>query len=78
MTNNQSIPPAPDELEISVFGPGYGESILVHVGAGNWILVDSCLDPVSKQPAALTYLDTLNVNIPLLKEIRKQVYLAIN
>ncbi len=63
MMNNQSIPPTQDELEVSIFGPGYGESILLHVGAGNWILVDSCLDPTSQRPAALKYLTELNVDI---------------
>ncbi|MDX9953522.1 MAG: hypothetical protein RBT75_05480 [Anaerolineae bacterium] len=63
MTNSQSIPPAEDELEVSIFGPGYGESILLHVGAGNWIVVDSCLDPTSRHPAALQYLSGINVDV---------------
>jgi len=38
------IPVKQDEIEVSVFGPGYGESILVHLGAGKWVIVDSCRD----------------------------------
>jgi len=63
MKNSQISPPAQDELEVSVFGPGYGEAILLHIGAGKWFLVDSCLDPISGQPASLQYLFDLNVNV---------------
>lgn len=55
-----TAPPAPDEVELSAFGPGYGESILVHVGDGQWLLVDSCLKG-GRQPA-LDYLDSLGVD----------------
>jgi beta-lactamase superfamily II metal-dependent hydrolase len=33
--------PAVDELEITVFGPGVGECVLVHCGEGNWLCIDS-------------------------------------
>jgi beta-lactamase superfamily II metal-dependent hydrolase len=56
-------PPASNELEISIFGPGYGEAILLHIGNGEWILVDSCLEPTSKEPAALHYLAQIGVDI---------------
>jgi len=35
-------PPQPDEIELSAFGPAYGESLLVHLGEGEWMIVDSC------------------------------------
>ncbi len=54
--------PSPHQLEISVFGPGFGECILVHVGGGDWIVVDSCIDRKSGQPVALDYLRSLGVN----------------
>jgi hypothetical protein len=54
--------PAPGEIEISMFGPGYGESLLLHVGDNNWLLVDSCVDPSSKQPAAIQYLQQIGVD----------------
>lgn len=63
MTPSPSLPPSPDELELSLFGPGYGEALLVHLGAGKWILVDSCLHCDSSQPAALAYLHELGVDI---------------
>lgn len=49
-------PPAHDELEVSVFGPGYGEAIVIHLGENEWILIDSCIEPESKEPAAIHYL----------------------
>jgi hypothetical protein len=36
--------PNRDEIDVIVVGPGFGESILVHIGDGDWIIVDSCLD----------------------------------
>jgi len=44
-----------------VFGPGFGEAIAVHFGDGAWMLVDSCLEPWTKQPAAKHYLDAIGV-----------------
>jgi hypothetical protein len=55
-------PPQDDEIEISLFGPGYGESILVHFGNNNWIIVDSCIDPINKKPAVLNYLLHLGID----------------
>jgi beta-lactamase superfamily II metal-dependent hydrolase len=55
-------PPAPDEVEITLIGPGFGECILVHVGAGLWLIVDSCRDPESKDSAALLYLKSIGVD----------------
>lgn len=56
-------PPDPDELELSIFGPGIGESIAIHVGGGFWILVDSCIDPESNYPSHLNYLSNLGIDI---------------
>lgn len=54
-------PPAEDEIEVTVFGPGYGEAIAVHLGDHNWMLVDSCIDPHSRGPASLSYLKSIDV-----------------
>ena len=48
--------PASDEFELTLLGPGYGESAVLHIGDGSWIVVDSCLDTDRKTPAALAYL----------------------
>jgi hypothetical protein len=56
-------PPDRDELEISLFGPGYGESLVLHLGDGRWMIVDSCLDPKSGRAAALDYLEAVGVDL---------------
>lgn len=58
---SNDTPPAPHELEISLFGPGFGESVLIHLGAGSWLVVDSCIDGSTGNPAALDYLDRIGV-----------------
>jgi Metallo-beta-lactamase superfamily len=55
-------PPDPEELEVSLFGPGYGESLVLHLGGGRWMIVDSCIDPTSGRAAALDYLDALRID----------------
>ncbi len=59
---NYGAPPAADEIEVSLFGPGYGEAVAVHLGEGSWLLVDSCVDPESKGSASVTYLDRIGVD----------------
>lgn len=59
---NIGDPPQYDEIEISVFGPGYGESVLIHLGQHEWMVVDSCVDALSGQPAPIQYLQNLGVN----------------
>lgn len=53
--------PAANEVEVSVFGRGFGEAICLHV-EGDWFLVDSCLGPDSGNPAALSYLADIGVD----------------
>lgn len=55
------VPPTADQIEVTLFGPGYGEAIAVHLGDGAWLLVDSCIDPDTKTPASETYLKQLGV-----------------
>jgi Metallo-beta-lactamase superfamily len=56
------VPPLEAELEVSIFGPGRGESVLVHLGAGDWIVVDSCIDQSDKRSPVLEYLQGLGVD----------------
>ena len=58
-----STPPASNEVEVSVFGPGVGECIVVHLGDGDWLVVDSCIDRRSGKPIALLYLNSIGVDI---------------
>lgn len=53
--------PSEDEIEVVLFGPGYGESVVMHVGGGSWIIVDSCIND-DRTPRALEYLDRIGVN----------------
>ncbi len=56
-------PPAPDEVEISIWGPGYGESILIHALNNEWIVIDSCINPITKRSPVIEYLEKINVNL---------------
>lgn len=61
MTNYGSAP-AGDEVEVMLFGPGLGEAIAVHLGEGQWLLVDSCEENRGNGPVTGYYLDALGVN----------------
>ena len=54
-----TVPPQCDQIEVSLFGPGYGECVLLHIGDGNWVIVDSCFGK-HREPAALAYLQGLD------------------
>ena len=54
-------PPENCEVEVTVFGPGYGECILIHVGSNQWVVMDSCVGK-DKEPVALTYLKSIGCN----------------
>lgn len=62
MPTPQSTPPKPDEAEVSVFGPGFGESVVAHIGHGNWLIVDSCVEDDNAPPKPLQYLESIGVN----------------
>ena len=49
------------EFELALLGPGYGESVVLHVGSGVWIVVDSCLDKHGI-PGALSYLESIGLD----------------
>lgn len=55
-------PPKADQIEVILFGPGFGECILIHIGNNRWIIVDSCIDLETEEPCALTYLKTIGLN----------------
>ena len=56
-------PPDPNELEVSVFGRGVGECVVVHLGRGQWLVVDSCINPSTRRPVALEYFERIGVDI---------------
>ena len=55
--------PALNQIEVSLFGPGFGESLVIHLGGGDWIIVDSCDAENRDYPAPLLYLEALGVNL---------------
>ncbi|MYB34106.1 MAG: hypothetical protein F4X92_03055 [Gammaproteobacteria bacterium] len=64
--------PNADEVEVTIFGPGYGECMygecmygecmVIHIGSGKWAIIDSCLDDAD-EPASLAYLRGLGVSV---------------
>ena len=54
--------PKVNEIEVTIFGPGYGECIVIHIGSGKWAIVDSCLDD-EREPASISYLQKLGVSV---------------
>ena len=55
------VPPDDDEFQVVLLGPGYGESIVLHIGCGSWVIVDSCIDGAGS-PRALEYLASIGVS----------------
>lgn len=57
--------PQSDIFEVALIGTGggYGESVVVHLGDNNWIVIDSCIDPHTKTCLPLEYLKSINVDI---------------
>src|SRR4051794_14613649 len=56
------LAPEFEEVEITVLGPGYGESVVVHLGDGDWAIVDSCIDRATDLPASIAYLRSIGVD----------------
>ncbi len=61
MPTSEFEQPAIDEVEVSIFGPGYGEAILIHLGAGEWVAIDSCINPLNGDVVPLAYLTKIGV-----------------
>ena len=59
---SRAVPPARDEIEVSLLGPGFGECVVLHLGHGQWVVVDSCMADDGVTPAALEYLETIGVD----------------
>ncbi len=59
---NYSKPPGAGEAEVSLIGPGFGEAVLIHLGDGDWALVDSCVATGANKPASLTYLEDIGAD----------------
>jgi beta-lactamase superfamily II metal-dependent hydrolase len=60
----------PDQLSVVVFGPGFGESIVVYAPPGEWLIVDSLVDPADSSPVDPA--NSANPAIRLLHEHRAE------
>ena len=54
-------PPGESEFELTLLGPGYGESIVLHIGGGDWVVVDSCVN-ANGIPRSIEYLEGIGVD----------------
>lgn len=58
--------PDADEIEVTVMGSGVGESIVIHTGSDNWIVVDSCVTEGAErgvpEAAPIAYLESIGVD----------------
>lgn len=59
----KTTPPQPDEIEISLFGKGIGESIVVHFGDGRYAIIDSFINPETNNPIAIDYLQAMGISL---------------
>jgi beta-lactamase superfamily II metal-dependent hydrolase len=66
---NYGLGPTPNQIEVTIFGPGYGEAVAVHLGLGRWLLVDSCVAKGAKDPASANYLSSIGVSPDSVKVI---------
>lgn len=62
MTRTKNDVPSPQTIECSLFGPGVGECCVLHLGGGEWFIVDSCTG-LDGRPVALTYLEELGIDV---------------
>lgn len=63
INTDYTIPPTPTQFEFSLLGRGsaYGESIVLHLGDNKWGIIDTSLNPKTKSPIALEYLNNISV-----------------
>jgi beta-lactamase superfamily II metal-dependent hydrolase len=57
--------PTIDQFEVTVIGTGggYGETVLIHLGQREWVVIDSCRDPRTGTILGLEYLKNIGVNL---------------
>ena len=58
-----------EEIEVSVFGKGFGECIIINCGQNEYVVIDSFINPVTKNPIAIDYLNSMNEPITSIKKM---------
>lgn len=61
--SNLKISPTEKEIELVVFGRGYGECILFKYSNTEYMIIDSFINPDTNNPIAIDYLNAINVPI---------------
>ncbi|KPM30887.1 Hypothetical protein I595_2864 [Croceitalea dokdonensis DOKDO 023] len=51
------------EITLLGTGGGYGESIVIHLGNNEWAVIDSCINPNTKECLPLQYLNSIGVDV---------------
>jgi hypothetical protein len=62
-------PPSTDEIELSVFGRGYGECLVISCGSNEFVVVDSFVNKETGNPIALDYLDAMSIDATAIKQV---------
>jgi beta-lactamase superfamily II metal-dependent hydrolase len=55
---SKEVPPENNEFEVSIFGPGRGECIVLHLGSNRWCVIDSYQNRVTRRSVATEYLES--------------------
>jgi len=57
--------PNKNDVEVTLIGTGggYGESVVLKIGWDKWVVIDSCINPETKEPLALEYLKQVNADL---------------
>lgn len=61
MLMSDGTAPLADQIEVSLFGPGFGECVVLHIGGGEWVVVDSCADRGKSESIVLDYFKAIGV-----------------
>lgn len=61
--------PSENEIELSVFGKGYGECLVLCCGHQEYIVVDSFINPSTNNPIAIDYLGAIGMPLNSIKEV---------
>ncbi|WP_026770539.1 MBL fold metallo-hydrolase [Asinibacterium sp. OR53] len=51
------------EITLLGTGGGYGESAVVHLGNNRWLIIDSCINPITRRALPLEYLQKIGVSM---------------
>jgi glyoxylase-like metal-dependent hydrolase (beta-lactamase superfamily II) len=62
-------PPITHEIELSVFGKGYGECLVISCGLNEFIVVDSFINNDTGRPIALDYLEAMGIPFESIKQV---------